>query len=973
MTTTASATFSLVARKLADPQNPESSYESVVPLYATAGAAEGVAATPAGDAADRVRLRLARDWDLSQMTAPDGGGLRPGDVVEYFVRATDNYERDGQYHDPVESGKLRITIISQEELSQQVIKDLRNVKDQIAATKQGQDRTRRETAELAESAKDKPQLDEADRQAAERLSRQQSATAAGTKRLGDKVGEIRERLEENKTTAEDLKQLTADVQKSLDDTAEGEMKRAAADLEQAKAERAAGEQAKAALDKSGQKQGEASDKLRKTMDQMDRIGSLRSTMDEVAALLAEQKRLGEAAKELDRKNLGKTPEQMSDADRKAMEEAAKAQEELAKKTDAAVEKMDKAAGEMKEADPAASESMKKAADTAKQQQVSQQQRQASAAQKQNQQQQAQRARQQAEIGLELVMQELKEGEKRKLMELQKKLAEMQEQVARLVRRQAGHNLDNRDLAGRDTKTDAFAELRELAAVGGDDAPAELVKTTLPRLSTGQEQTERNTRDLSKTAEELPEGGEIAGALTRASARMERAAVFLRQKQLDEGYDPPQVEALDALRTAQTAVDEQKAAVDKEIGDQARETIRQKLVDIRKSQAEKVNDPTGELQAKRDAATFNRLDQQRLNLLPGVQGGLGGEVDALSGPLADVGGVAFVYANKEVKGAMDGVEGRLKNGEVDAATQIGQKRVLAGLDAMIESLKVSPKQDRFAKNDGGGGSGQCNGQPALPPEAELRLIKRLQESVNEATADLAKLDAAKRPDDRLADVGGQQGDLRGVLDTMLQKYSQGKIKLGPEPDPDTRLPGEAGVEKLDEGELGADLLGQNAGRDGEAGDAGRVGDRMARSKQRLSLSRDPGEVTQAIQQRILGDLDGLIEASRAQQAQSKPNPQQQPQQAQRPKPGQKPGEKQANNQGQNKPKPGSESAKASTADTPTGEADPTGDLKESLAEWGTLTPRQRAAVLDTKGEQVLDSYRKVIEDYYKRLNEERTKE
>ena len=967
---------SLVARKLADPQRPESGYEVVVPLYAADGAAAGVTATPAGEASDRVRLRLAHDWDLAGVSDPQGGPLRAGDVLEYFVRATDNYERDGTYHEPVESGKLRITVISQEELSQQVIKDLRNVKDQIAATKGGQDRTLRETAELGESAKDKPALDEADREAAERLGRQQSATAAGTKRLGDKVAEIGQRLEENKTTADDLKGLTKDVEKSLNDTAEGPMKQAAADLDQAKAEQTPGEQAKDALAQSGGKQAAASEKLRKAMEQMDQIGSLRSTLDEVAGLLAEQKKLGEAAKELERKNLGKTPEQMSDADRKAMEEAAKEQQKLAEKTDAAVEKMDKAAGEMKEADPAASESMKKASAAAKQQQVSQQQRQAAASQKQNQQQQAQRARQQAEIGLEMVLQELKEGEKRKLLELQKKLAEMQEQVARLVRRQAGHNLDNRDLAGKDTRADAFAELRDLAGLGGEAAGGaggaeELVKATLPRLSSGQEQTERNTRDLSKTAEDLPEGSDIASKLTRAAARMERAAVFLRQKQLDEGYDPPQVEALDALRIAQQAVDQQKDKVDQELQDAAKETIRAKLVAVRKEQAENVNAPTGELQGKRNAGTFSvRRDQQQLNGLPPVQEGLAGRVDALGQALADVGGVAFVYANKEVKGAMDDVAARLKDGDTDAATQLKQKRVLAGLDAMIDSLKASPKDDRFAESKGGGGGGGGEKKPALPPEAELRLIKRLQESVNDATTELAKLDADKRPGDAVADVGGQQGDLRNVLDQMLRKYSEGKVKLSPEPTPENGP--DKGVAGLDEKELTDDLLGNNAGQEGEGGDVSRVGDRMARSRQRLSLSRDPGKTTQEIQQRILKDLDIIIEQSRGQQQQSKSDPKQQ--QAQRPKPGEKPGEQQADNQGQNKPQPdGQQSAQNSTPNTPAGQANPTGDLKESLAEWGQLTPRQRAAVMEGKGEQVLEPYRKYIEDYYKRLNEERTKE
>ena len=973
---------SLVARRLAAPDKPESAFEVVTPLYSEAGPADGVGVEPIGEAGDRVRLRLSRDWDLSQMLDPQGQTLQPGDVVEYLVRVTDNYERDGQYHEPVDSGKLRITIISQEELSQQVIKDLRDVKDQIAATKTGQDRNQRETVELGETARDKGELDAADRAAAERLSRQQSATAAATKRLGDKVGEIGERLEENNATAEDLKQLTEDVQQQLDRTAEGEMKAAAAELEQAKAEQASGEQAKKALDKSGQKQGEASDKLRRAMEQMEQIGSLRSTLDEVASLLSEQKKLGEMAREMDRKNLGKTPEQMSDADREALEDAAKKQEELAEKTDAALSKMEKSAAEMQQADPAASESMKKAAEAGKQQQTSQQQRQAAASQKQNQQQQSQRARQQAEIGLEMVLSELKEGERRKLLELQKKLAAIQEQLDRLVKRQAGHNLDNRDLSGADVKADQFADLREAAGVGGD-GPAELVKATLPRLSDGQELTERNTRDLSKTAEDLPSDSTAADLLTRAAARMERAAVFLRQKELDQSYDPPQVEALDALQGAIADVERQQREVDKQIADEQRETIRQKLVDVRAAQADAVNGPTSQVQAKREAGELRprSLEQQRLNALPGVQGGLAGRVGELVEPLTQVGGVAFVYAAKEIESAMKTVEDRLKDGDTAEATQIEQRRVVSGLDAMIESLKVEPRQDRFAKN--GGGDGQCQGgQPALPPEAELQLVKKLQEAVNTATEELDKLkqkqqDAQPPVGDRLAGVGGRQGDIRGVLDQMLQKYSQGRIKLGPEPDPETRLPEEADAGALDERELGDDLLGQNAGNAGEEGDQMRVGDRMARSRQRLSLSRDPGAVTQAIQQRIVLDLDKLIEEARSQQAQQQSNPQQQQQQqAQRPKPQPNPGQQQAQNQGQKpgQPKPdGQQSAQQSTASAPGGEANATGELKESLAEWGQLTPRQRAAIIESGGEEVLDPYRRYIEEYFKRLNQERTGE
>ena len=87
-------------------------------------------------------------------------------MLEYFVRAQDNFELDGTYHEPVDSGKLRITIISQEELNQRVVGELRNIKDQVSIAKAAQDRNRRETGELVEQTGEKPQLDEADRSAA---------------------------------------------------------------------------------------------------------------------------------------------------------------------------------------------------------------------------------------------------------------------------------------------------------------------------------------------------------------------------------------------------------------------------------------------------------------------------------------------------------------------------------------------------------------------------------------------------------------------------------------------------------------------------------------------------------------------------------------------------------------------------------------------------------------------------------------
>ena len=92
--------------------------------------------------------------------------------------------------------------------------------------------------------------------------------------------------------------------------------------------------------------------------------------------------------------------------------------------------------------------MKQAAQTGQSQQVPQNQSKAAKAAQQNQQANAQAAQKKAELGLQMMLSDLREAERRKLEELSKKLAEVQQQIANLIRRQAGHNLDNLGLQGK---------------------------------------------------------------------------------------------------------------------------------------------------------------------------------------------------------------------------------------------------------------------------------------------------------------------------------------------------------------------------------------------------------------------------------------------------------------------------------------------------------------------------------------------
>ncbi len=979
----------LIVERLA-PQGGEG-WQSSVSLFDA-----GVVATEAGRNNGR-RYRLSLDWSLSQSAVDADAELRPGDVLEYYIRVQDNFDLAGERHEAVESSRQRITIISQAELNREVIRELQQVKEQVDAARRRQAAAKRETAVWADETSDKQALDPADQEAGERLTRRQSREAAAVKRLAERVREANQRLAENQAESEDLEAMTERVARQLNDAAEGPMREAASDIDAARlAEEAEARTAAAA--EAAEAQEQADEQLASVMQEMESIGTLRQSTDAIRRLLEQQKELDEQADAVAKRNVGKTPEQMSDADREEAERLADEQEELADDTEAAIEQMqtqaEAAQGEEQEPDPSA-EAMKKAARAGRQQDVAGQQRQAASKARQNQQSEADEARAQAELGLEIVLRQLEDAEREALRRLQRRLAELREQIERLIRLQAGHNADNLSLRG--VADDALVELLVLSGRDED----RLVKPTLDRLSAGQEQSEQNARDLAGSADsDAEDGGQIGELLTRAALRMERAAVALRADDLPSAYEPPQVQALATLREALEAADEEEQRVADELERQEREAIRQRLINLRDAQVAEVNEPTDALSARAAAGELPRRErlQPRAVLAP-RQLELADELADVGAALGEAGGTVFVYATDAIEADMRALADRLTAIDLSDQTLMAQQLVAAGLDDLIDSLSLEQQEERFQENSqagAAGGEGEQEQGPPLPPAAEIKLFGKLQAKLNEATK--RAHDAGDDP----SDLSKKQGELRQVLDEMLQKASEGKLKFAAEPAADTLLPEEAGdggdVEgALDDRELLDDLLG-DAGREGEregeepaAGEGGggeasvrRLGDYLARSRQRLSDLRDAGPVTQAVQDRIIVELEDLAEQANQQSSsssssssagkpgQQKPGQpggakgvQQQPKpQPGQPQPGQQGEQQQGEQQGQNQNGSGDEAG-----EPPAGvDADLSRELEETLAEWGSLTPRQRQAILDTRTDQPLDVYRELTEAFYKTLSE-----
>jgi hypothetical protein len=993
-------TLKLVVDRLGDKKHWE------IPLVANSAALPGTQWERVDSNSELQRFKADYSWDLGKLMDPTAkDALKSGDVLEYAAVVTDNFELNGKTHAPVTSGKLRLTIISQDEADAKATDLLTTVAEQTAAVKQAQLNTQKQTQQLAKDLANKPAnksaMDKADQTAADRLAGQQSTLAAQAKSLATKLAELQARMEENKSTNQELKDTTRDVKDLLNSAAENPMKNAAGDINNARQEPAR-DQRDHDLSDAQQSQAKAADDLQKALDRLGPIGKFSQSIENVSKLLADQQKLSADTADAGKKTLGKTADQLSPEEKKKLDDLAREQADLSDRAQKMMDQLARDSEKLTKSDPAGAKAMSDAAQTGTQQNVPGNQKKAADATKQNQQSQAQSSQKQAELGLQMMLADLKEAQKHKLDELAKKLAELQQQVAILIRQQAGYNLDNLNLqAGNQinrlpsgTKLDLFTESER-------DPTLPLAPVELGFLSSSQEQTERNTRDIAKAAEDLPDGAQPADHLTQAADKMERAIVYLRDSKLPEAYNPPQTDALAALLEAKKLIDAQKKKADKKQDDQKREEIRQQYMALLAAQNE-VNIRTTAIDAthRDEDGNLPREALVKLGQLPGEQGKVADTAAKMDEDLATLGSIVYSYANKDIIKNMNEVKELLGKQNTGVLTQAEEKQVVAQLEAMIRDLQPKPEESEFAQESdpkgGGGGGGK---QPSMPTEAELRLIKDLQIAENGLTQTIAAQAKPEKSD--MTALAVRQGDLRGLLDRLIQKASKNKSKLPPEPKDDQQLPEEtkeqaakdpnAVIEKIDDDELDKDLIGDGktkntgtrkakppASPEDADHDLKVVGDRMGRARQRLASS-DPGPVTQEIQKRILENMDDLIEQARQKESQQQNSPPPPPGQSPpkpapdaKPDPNAKPQDADAKGKEQKSGQAKEQAAAQASGSTPGGgdgnPGEPGPDVAHQQARmWGDPPPKQRDAVEESKGEIVLDKYKSLVDDYYRTMS------
>jgi hypothetical protein len=574
---------------------------------------------------------------------------------------------------------------------------------------------------------------------------------------------LRERLDQL------LKRMDGSVQKKAEESGE-RLALARKQIQQARQSEQADQESRRLL----QEAAEALDRAAERTDP-DREEQMRQAREKVRQAQAEglnaaqrQELLDEATKAL--KNAEDIAKRKQQELRRAEDQVRRAQERqqqnpvISEKLEEAAKALEEAAEREEQAQP-----LERAATLGKSGQVTEQMKEAAKHLRENQPGKAEAQQQKATDTLQKLVKELEEHRQFELDELRKKLAEADSKMAELAKRQE-------DLQKEVLKARQHADPQKRAE-------------ELKKLARKQEQLRKETQDLLRELSRL-RATRAAQALGQAAGQMEQQA-----RQLERGVepeDPQQEEMLDRLNEAQDRLDEARQEVEEQL---AREKLAKVAESIQRLK-ERHDGMIAELARLQRSALQQRKWEKSLRAsledLGKDQKALGEETSRLT-EKEIAGAEVFAHLLRKAAKAMeqagegmqrhhDRVVERPELTAPDEATVKLQAEAKRRLEQVLEALKPDKgAAQRPSKQQGGGQpGGNPNGAPSdgIPPLAQLKLLRTMQQDVNQRTDAFSKQhpDPKKLTDQEKKELQGLSNEQQEVAD-LLEKMTSAEEPEG----------------------------------------------------------------------------------------------------------------------------------------------------------------------------------------------------
>jgi len=671
--------------------------------------------------------------------------VEPGDELTLTSVVRDVFELDGQRHDPVRSSSRRIRIIDQAELINQVREALEDVRQSARRA----DRQQGQVQQLSPDRAEQPQ---------QRITRQLDSQASLVDRL-------KQRLQRNRAEAADIERMLDRADELLEEAGEAseaarqQLQQSQSSREQAERVKAAAEgnpqkldeafkqaeqlenQAEAQQQQAGAQQEQVRKMLRDLVQMLDQGRDALAVKMALQQLRQQQQAVAEQTRKALPETLGLTRDQLTGEQRQRLDDLSREQENLAESARGLIDQMRSTAESIEQqkqdaASKATAQALSEAARMAQRQGLSQTMQQAGQSAQQNQLSQAGEQQNEAIETLENMLEEMGDLEQLREEVLRRQLDELDKALRRLIEQQKAH----------------------LARVGKVD--------DLDGLDASQMTIRRNTLAAMDMALGAPETAEAANLIGRAVDDQAAAVVALRAAEREQAM-VAEMSAVDLLEQALEEVQKQKEKQEQDEQQEQRDELRQKylrLIDQQKT----IRDQTAPFVEKAD---LNRRDRIQLMQLGHREADLHVAIQEIADEVADT--LAFKYIHERIDRKAARVTETLRGQRVDAGVVLDQNGIIQMLEMLAEALKQDPQPDEFRGNDGGGGGGGGGGAAALvPPLAELKALRAVQQEVYDETRAVneAVLEQSQRTQ-RLLELGSQQRTLAALAREMIQKMQQ----------------------------------------------------------------------------------------------------------------------------------------------------------------------------------------------------------
>ncbi|GAB4195761.1 MAG: hypothetical protein Kow00105_09970 [Phycisphaeraceae bacterium] len=650
--------------------------------------------------------------------------LSAGDTITLYAVAQDVFELEGKRHDPVQSAPRTLRIIDEPTLVSQIRTELAGLRQQVVRLEQTQQRIQSEHPPSVTI----PQQE----QITQRLDAQTAL-----------LDRLTARMQRNRLESPDTLKLIDSAEALVDQAREYSID-ATDKLRQADAKQNTPE-AEPLENEARSRQDAVRQTLSELADLLDQGRDVLTLKLQLQQLRTQQQALANDTRELLPQTIGQSRDQLDEADRQRLDELEQRQRDLEEQARSLTRQMQLTADALsrqgeRDQDRAAAEALAEAAAIGQRQGLQDAMDRSSQSLQQNQLSQAGQEQDRALNTLERMLQEIDTREQRRQAILQRRVRELVSLVRQLIQRQTNHAE-----RVRDSEPLALSEL-------------EPEQVTIRRATMGAQQQADASSETAKAGEHLADAVREQGQAVLSLRNAAGAEAFASETGAIEQLE----QALEVLESLEKDAQTQEAI-------RQREALRQaylKLADEQDALRESVEET-------RQAGAVGR--RQRAALI-----GLSADQSRLQQAIADAGRqveetLVFVRMHERMGAASSRVVSALRRGEAGPVVTDEQAMIAATLRAMAEALKQDPNNSDFASG-GGGGGGQGEGQPPpmVPPLAELKLIRGLQQVIYDQTKTVQAATAGQ-PDQptkqKLMELSTRQRELSDLGQRLIEQVRQ----------------------------------------------------------------------------------------------------------------------------------------------------------------------------------------------------------